>query len=149
MKPPSWISTMAFFCVLLFIFNSFTRSSIAHLRFESVALVLQGFDFTFLGEEEVGSHGLAHDQNAGQQGYACHFVGSGGATAEGTGKLLEFNLILVRTRYSFITDIYTKCVTSGSEWSETPSCLTSSFKCLPSIAPFRNCLCIDTKINAP
>lgn len=75
------------FCVLLIfkcIFHSptpLTRSSIHHLRFELFALILQRLDFTFLGKEEVGSHGLAHDQNAGQQGDTCHFVGTTGAAA--------------------------------------------------------------------
>lgn len=69
-----------------FPFVALTRSSICHLRFQLVALLLQGLDFTLLGEEEVGSHGLAHNQNAGQQGYTCHFVGTRGAAAEREGQ---------------------------------------------------------------
>lgn len=66
----------------LFPFVAPTRSALGHLRFQLVALLLQGLDLALLGEEEVGSHGLAHDQHAGQQGYTCHLVGPGGAASE-------------------------------------------------------------------
>lgn len=49
-------------CVLL------TRSSLRHLRFQIVALLLQRFDVAPLAEEDVGDHRLARNQDTCQQG---------------------------------------------------------------------------------
>lgn len=56
-----------------------TRSSSWYLRFQIFPRVLQRFDVTSLAEEEVGSHGLAHNQDTCQQSDTCHLIGTGGA----------------------------------------------------------------------
>lgn len=56
-----------------------TRSSLRQLSLHLAALLLQRFDVTPLAEEEVGDHGLARNQDTGQQGQTCHLIGPRGA----------------------------------------------------------------------
>lgn len=62
--------------------TSSVHPALVHLRSQVVTLLLQGFDFSLLVQEEVGDHGLASNQDAGQQCHTGHLVGTIGATSE-------------------------------------------------------------------
>lgn len=63
-------------------FGLLTRSALRQLSVHVVVLLLERLDVAPLAEEEVGGHHLARNQDAGQQGYPCDFIGPAGTAPE-------------------------------------------------------------------